>query len=146
MSREDSNENTYLSFSPEVLHALNQNHITIEKLLEKAGVDGLKLVPDPAAAKGQREVLMILLGSAALTAAATPLITNIIKTFVNKPVILQNRALTPILDKNGEVTRDKDGQPVMKWSYTETLDRPETSENLTGVIKATKTGIEIGIG
>ena len=58
MSDRDTQDEVYLSFSSEILRILNTNNLTVEQLLQKAGVAGLSPTLDPASGSGRRDVLM----------------------------------------------------------------------------------------
>ncbi|MBY5609286.1 hypothetical protein [Rhizobium leguminosarum] len=144
-SNQDIDE-VFLSLSPEVQQALNVNGLTLEQVLDRAGVTDLTEVADPAFKPGQRDVFLILIGTAAAVAAATPLITNVVKTLVNKPIVARNCTLAPVFDKDGKPVTDRNGQPLMEWSDTVVIDRPEAGRDFTSKIKTTRDGVEIGIG
>ncbi|MDI7865303.1 hypothetical protein MRS76_25760 [Rhizobiaceae bacterium n13] len=136
----------YVKFSDEVVNAMQENGISVEMVLKAAKVEGLQVVEDPASSSGKRDIFMILLGSAAVVAAATPLITKVIQSILDRPIVTEDIEMTPSLDAGGKVIRDKHHQPVMTWKKSTKIDRGTTSDSLSAKIKADKTGIEIGVG
>ena len=146
MTSQDAQNDTYLLLGLEFLELLSSNGLTIEQVFKAAGVEGLKYATDPAYTDGKREIFMVLIGSAAVISAATPLIANIIQTLVNRPVVTRHRTLTPATDKDGKVLVDRDGQPIMQWSDVVGVDRAPPSKDLSSQIKTKRDGVEINIG
>jgi hypothetical protein len=143
---ERDHDDTYLLLGSDFMSLLSSNGLTLGQVLKTAGIDDLREVPDPAHTEGQREVFMVLIGSAAIVAAVTPLITNVVKTLVNRPVVTRSRTLAPATDKSGKVLVGKDGQPLMQWSDTVAVDRAPPTKEFTSKIKTTKDGVEINVG
>lgn len=136
----------YVIFSEKLMQVLQANSLSPADVLRRAGVSDLNSVPDPTHKEGQRDAFTLLLGSAAVVAAATPLIVRVLDLVVNRPVVIKNRELKPALDGNGDAVRDGKGQIVMTWSEASTVDRGPASPKQTTKIVASAKAIEIGIG
>jgi hypothetical protein len=137
----------YLTVSPEIQKELLKSGMSLDTILQKIHAQGIEKAPDPATLEGARSDFMtICLGSAAVIAAMTPLITNAIATLVHRPVIVRNRELAPALDGSGNAIKDARGQPVMHWRDIATVDRGSTPPNVTSSVKATAQGVEIALG
>lgn len=136
----------YLFFSPELPRLLHDNGMTAEEFLLRAGAAELKATSDPAAASGTREALTIFMGSAALVAAATPLIVKSLKAFLNRPVVHVERELIPVTDGHGDFRRGPGGSIIHQWRERPVLLAPaaQQSEKTQTTIKGL--GIEIKVG
>ncbi|MBB4232166.1 hypothetical protein [Rhizobium mongolense] len=135
----------YLFFSSDILRKLHANNLSPADVLKKAGVHDLKAVSDPAVKAGHRDVMSILIGSSIAVAAATPLITRVLATLINKPVIVYKRELKPALDGRGEVIRDNDGQPIFVWSEASTADRGPGDPKMATKTTITRNGVELSV-
>ena len=54
MAQEQDSDDVYLSLSPAILRILNVNGLTIEQVLDRAGVRNLTPVLDPTSKPGQQ--------------------------------------------------------------------------------------------
>jgi len=108
----------YLYISREVQKLLAENDTDVVELLLQQGFDVKRsLAKDPTQAdvtSESREVLSILIGSAAVIAALTPIISNIVNSLTYKPVVVENMELVPVEDSSGNVVRDAHGEPIME--------------------------------
>lgn len=103
--------------STEIEEALADNGVTIADLLAQQGVPlETEVGSDPASGDdGNKEAVTIILATAGLVMAATPLLKRGIRPLVHKSVVATERVLVPVEDSQGNVVRDAEGQPVLRW-------------------------------
>lgn len=119
-------EQIYVFLSPEVQQVLLDHETDIEELLRRAdSVATVATGSDPAAdSTGKKEPAIILLASAAVIAAATPLLREVIQALAGRHTVLTERRLVAVLDGDGKVVRGSNGDPVLHWEEIE-RDRKE---------------------
>jgi hypothetical protein len=144
---EDQQE-AFVFLSPEMQELLADNQISLQELLRSQGVDAqLKLGQDPAASPvaGHKEPATIIIASAAVIAALTPLLVKAFETLAYKPVVVKEQIVVAVEDSQGNVVRDANGNPVLHWVdrtrviETDTRPRDETSVDIKGPL-----GISVG--
>ena len=129
----------YLFPSPEIEKLFANYETDIFELLKREGLDVSKgYAPNPAAPKGiaEREpVSVIILASAALAAVLTPTINKIISELARKKVLVQETICVPVEDSAGNVIKDTEGQPVVRWieraRFVETTQARATPHEVT---------------
>ena len=108
----------YLLVSSEIQKLLAENDTDVAELLMQQGFDvGRRLAQDPTqvdVTSESREVVTVLIGSAAVIAALTPTISNIVNALTYKSVVVENMELVPVEDSSGNVVRDAHGEPIME--------------------------------
>lgn len=138
----------YLLLSSEVRQLLAKNNVSLADILTRADLDSQEAreVPDPAQQpEGTREAVMIILASAAVIGALTPVVTNIVRAYTNKgPVLVEDSELIPALDGKGNVIRRHDGEPVMIWRRTNRLLSPSI-EPASEKVAIKALGVQISI-
>lgn len=139
-------ESLYLFLSSDVAKLIHDNGMSLEDLLQKAGASDLEKVPDPARKPGQRDAMMIFVGSAIVVASATPLIVRLVEILANRPIVTNRKELSPALDGAGNSIKDAQGDAVMRWTETEVVDRGQRPRETTANVKVGRRGIEIGVG
>ena len=123
---------------------LQANGLTLQQVLTSAEATGLKPVSDPGELGGTREVAMIMMASAALIAAATPLIVNAFKAMTQRPVVVKELELVPLLDGNGDAVKGANGEPIVTWREKHVLLEPKQQASSTAEVKGY--GFEIKLG
>ncbi|WP_175162340.1 hypothetical protein [Achromobacter aegrifaciens] len=113
----DKPEEVYFFLSPEVHRYLADNDISTSWLLKQTGKEiAIRLGENPAPdIRGEKEPATILLASAAVIAAATPILREVLRTFAGRDPVIRERRLVPVADSSGELVRDANGQPVLQW-------------------------------
>ncbi|MBD1806316.1 hypothetical protein H6F98_12755 [Microcoleus sp. FACHB-SPT15] len=103
--------------SPEVEDILADNGINLEDLLKREGCAVKEHKgQDPAKlGSGEKDVAIIILASAALVAALTPILSKAIQSLTYKDVVVYETVLVPVEDSAGNVVRDSSGEPKMQW-------------------------------
>lgn len=127
---------------------LADNQLSLDEMLRRQGADvQIKLGQDPAASSdaGHKEPATIIIASAAVIAALTPLLIKAFETLAYKPVVVTEQVIVPVEDSKGNVVLDANGNPVLHWVdrtrviETDTRPRDETSVDIKGPL-----GISIG--
>lgn len=93
-------DGTYLVLSDDVQRALQANGVSIRDIITQSKLPPAQAqeVSNPAAPEeGAREVVTVILASAAAVAALTPLITRVIGQYLRRPVIVEDAALRSLL-------------------------------------------------
>jgi hypothetical protein len=109
----DDQVEIFLFPSREVREVLADNETDVAELLERNGVRVVqRVVPDPRPVRGAsyREPVTVLLASAALVAALTPILARAIESLSRKRVVVYEEATEPVVDANGNPIRDANGQ------------------------------------
>jgi hypothetical protein len=120
-------ERVFLDLSPEVEQMLVENEIDLEAALRERGLDArLSRAANPAKSSESqtKDVSLVLLASAAVIVAATPLLREIIQTVSRRSVVINHRKLLPVEDSKGNVVQDSTGNPVMQWVDVPTVIAP----------------------
>ena len=101
-------EEVHVFLSPGIKALLAENATDLEGLLRSHGHDvQARLAAGPNASQGEKDVALILVASAAVIAAATPLLTRLLETLGNRPVVVTRKVPRKI--------RTKDGKLKTKW-------------------------------
>lgn len=113
----NSPEETFFFIEPELRQVLTRRGVGLTKLLRQSGIDAeVKFRDDPAPeSDGEKEPATIILASAALLAAATPLLRDFLRNVTGRDVELRERHLLPVEDSNGRPILDSKGKPKLYW-------------------------------
>jgi hypothetical protein len=132
--------------SPEVEDILADNGINFEELLKREGcaVKEHKGQDPVQLGSGEKDVVTIILASAALVAALTPILSKAIQSLTYKDVVVYETVLVPVEDSAGNVVRDSSGQPKMQWIKRSKLLESTRDKGQQG-IKIKALGFEIEI-
>jgi hypothetical protein len=140
----DQNE-TFLFLTPEVERFLSENEFDTKQLLQKSGYKvEVRLGQNPAFdSAGKKEPVTILLASAAVIAALTPAVRELIRNLSGRDVVVRERRLVPVESSKGDVVRDASGAPVLHWVDVVKGLAPDPAPQ---PIKIRGFGIEISFG
>jgi hypothetical protein len=107
----------FLQMTPEVEQLLIENDVSVPDLLRKAGVDvAIAHRTDPASlGNGKKEPAIVLMATAAVVVAASPLIRQIVHNLSGRNVVITERRLIPVEDSSGNIVRDIVGNPILHW-------------------------------
>jgi hypothetical protein len=143
----EGQQEVFVFLSPEIQELLADNQTDLVDLLRQEGVDvrsGFVQDPSSSSDAGHKEPVTVILASAALVLALTPLLTKLIEALSHEAVIVTEQVLVPVEDSQGQIVRDKEGQPVLHWvernRVVESAARPseETAVDIKGY------GISVG--
>lgn len=143
---DDQSDNQLLelrvSVDPAIERLLIDNETDIADLLARNGVAVQRFTGDTGSgsrwvdldASGLKEPVTILLATAAVIAAATPLLGRLLTELSRKSVLVEELVPVPVEDSRGNILTDQDGRPIVRWvprqRFVETTDRPDKSESL----------------
>jgi len=107
----------FIHMNESVRKILVEQGVDVIRELKKQGLDVERsFQADPASGKEtHRDVTLVILASAIAINALATAIAKIIDAHSRKPVITKEIGYGPILDKNGNVVRDENGNPVLGW-------------------------------
>lgn len=135
----------YIEMPPEFELYLAEENLTFNEFLEMENieVDEISQELNPAPEEGQegtRAVLTVLIGTAAVLAAAGNAVSRVMKTRNNRP--RESYRLEEIRDADGNVIIGNDGKPLMK-------KQPillETTKNTTDETEISAAGVVLKWG
>jgi hypothetical protein len=143
----DNQEPIFVFASSEIQDILADNQIDIVDVLRAEGFDlqrSLARNPAQKYGPGYKEPATVILATAALVAALTPVISKLISALAHKAVLVQEMVLTPVLDEQGNVVQDVLGNPVLYWAKkSQILESTEAQETPSILVRGH--GIEINI-
>lgn len=119
---------------PEVEKLLADNEIDLIKELRKRGLDVKGIHEADPAKSGERDLVLVVLASAAASAAVSHGIVQIIDALAaSKGAETIEVTTSPKLDENGNPVKGPDGQPLYNtWSRRE-VRAPISRDHTTGV-------------
>lgn len=135
---------SFLMIGRDLEALLQANGLTFQQVLASAKATDLTPVSDPGVVEGTREIATIMMASAALIAAATPLIVNSFKAMTQRPVVVKEMELVPLLDGNGHAVTGATGEPVVTWREKHVLLEPKQETSPRAEVKGY--GFEIKLG
>jgi hypothetical protein len=140
-----SQDEVFFFLSPELENYLSENDIGARELFQKAGFEtAVRLGEDPAArSTGKKEPATILLASAAVIAAATPIVRELIRNISGREAVVRERRLLPVEDSKGNEVRNTAGEPILHWVDVSKGHAPDQAPQS---IKIKGFGIEISFG
>jgi hypothetical protein len=136
-------EETFLFLAPEVERFFSKNEIDINQLLKKSGQKiEIRLGHNPEK-PGAKEPVTILFASAAVIAALTPILRDLIRNLSGQNVVVRERRLLPVEDSKGNAVRDASGAPILKWVD---VVKGEVPDRAAQPVKIKGLGVEISFG
>jgi len=125
----ENQEPIFVFASPEIQEILTDNQISIVDILRQKGFDvseGFAQDPAQEAGSGYKDPATVILASAGLVAALTPIISQVIATLAHRAVLVREMALLPVVDDQGNVVRDASGEPTLYWApHTRLIESTE---------------------
>lgn len=133
--------------SPEIEELLADNQINLVELLKQEGIQvdkGFAKNPTITAASGQKEPTGVLLGTAAIILALTPILSKTITAVSRKDVVVHELVCVPVEDSNGNVIQDGSGAPVLQWvTQARLLESSNSTDSKTQILLKGPVGFEI---
>lgn len=134
--------------SSEIQELLADNQLDLVELLNQEGVEAEKgLAMNPAAASAnstQKDPAGVILASAALVLAITPLITKILTALSHRNIVVRELVCVPVENSSGEVVRDQDGKPILHWiERSRLLTKSEQLQSSTEISLKGPIGLEV---
>lgn len=116
MPNDDERFEVSFFVDPEIERLLIENGTDVPSLLRREGFDVRQSSGSLAAeSTGEREPVTVLLATAAVIVAMTPILREIIRTLSRRDVMVTERVPVALLDGRGEPIRDGDGRPMVEW-------------------------------
>ncbi len=135
----------YLFLSDDLQKTLAEKEVDLRDLLAETGQPlEIRFGADPAAADaGTKEPATIIVASAAVIAALTPVLIELIRSITRRDPVIRERRLVPVSDGKGNIVSNAAGEPILHWVDVvkgELQERPVTPVRVEGL------GIKIGFG
>lgn len=114
----EKREEVFVFATPEIQALLADNGVDITELLQQDGQDVTKSFsrnPAEGDESGYKEPTTVILASAALVVALTPIVKNLISALTHKKIIVRDVVLVPVEDSKGNIVYDRNGDPVLNW-------------------------------
>jgi hypothetical protein len=128
----------YILLSPEIREFLADNQTSLAELLHEEGVEvEAQIAANPVHQEGgsTKDPVSILVASAAVLAALTPLVSRVLDRFSRKPTVVEEQVLLPVLDGSGAPVTDKDGQPYTYWALRPKVLKDEKPKPMGSIIE-----------
>lgn len=126
----------HVFLSPEVEELLVDNDADLVDLLRREGVEAKRAAPALAAApeEGKKEPVTVILAASALAVSLTPIVKKLISNLSRRPVLVEERVPLAVEDSQGNVVRNAEGVPVVRWvnrkRFVEATAVPDESSSL----------------
>ena len=132
----------YLILTPDLERVFADADVDLNDLIRRAAPDvRIEMGENPAAkVAGQKEVVTILIASAAVIGALTPVLKELIRAATNRPVVATELTPVPLLDREGKPILRPNGEPAVEWARTMRDLNPALGLSIKGL------GIEFSIG
>jgi hypothetical protein len=111
-------EPIYISLSPEVEGFLAENGIDLAEELTKQGLEieaRPGQLPGTVAGGETREVVLVILASAALVGAVSMGISKIIRALSDRGTLVSEGEYVPVTSPSGDVVKDEKGKPILQY-------------------------------
>jgi hypothetical protein len=111
----------YIHFSPEVERDIADNALDIPAVLKTRGLQlQLQRAADPAVRgdNALKDTALVLVATASVIAAATPLLKEVIQAISRRTVLVKDRKTVPVEDSSGNIVTNSNGQPLLQWVET----------------------------
>ena len=140
----------FLFLSPDIQELLIDNEIDLVELLQKEGIELNKSFgkdPTTDAKFGHKDAVTIILASAALVLAITPIISKVIAALSHKKVLVKELVCVPVEDTIGNVVKDSYGEPILQWvERTRLLESSEEMRSNIQISLKGPVGLEVTYG
>jgi hypothetical protein len=114
----ESDQQVFCFLSPEIDALLADNDTSIVELLRHEGLNVSQVSAErwpPTTSLGYKEPVSLIIASAAVAVALTPILTRVIETLSRRPVIVEEQVLIPAEDSKGNVVHDELGKRIIHW-------------------------------
>jgi hypothetical protein len=118
MSTDSRTERLFVFADPAIKAELVGSDTSVADLLKRDGQPvSAGTAADPATDPGvrEKEPVSLLIGTAAVILALTPVVSRVVSTFVRRPVVVTEMVCVPLEDSKGKIVRDNAGNPIMTW-------------------------------
>jgi hypothetical protein len=111
-------QQVFCFLSQEIEALLAENQTDVVELLRHEGLDvskGFAQVLNLRVESGHKEAVSVIVASAAVILALTPVLSRVIEALSHRPVVVEEQVLTPVEDGKGNLVRDEMGKPFLHW-------------------------------
>ena len=133
--------------SPEIEELLADNEINLAELLKQEGIQvdkGFAKDPTITAISGQKDPTGILIGTAAIIFALTPILSKTITAISRKNVVVHELVCVPVEDSKGNVVQDASGAPVLQWvTRARLLESSKSTDSNAQILLKGPVGFEL---
>jgi hypothetical protein len=131
--------------SPEIEQLLADYQTDLVELLRRQDIDVCYgTASDPTAAGFQeKSAPKVIIASAALALSLTPLLSQAIQSIAPKGIVVHEVICIPVEDSQGNVVRDKSGEPVLQWVRRDKLQEFSQQINTTSQVSLKGFGLEV---
>ncbi|WP_334731215.1 hypothetical protein [Nostoc sp.] len=140
----------FLFLSPDIEELLVENQIDLVEFLQQEGIEADQVIakdPTTDAKSGHRDVTTVILASAALVLAITPIISKLIAALCHKKVVVKELICLPVEDSGRNVVRDSFGEPILQWvERARFLESSEKMRSDTQISLKGPVGLEVTYG
>ena len=137
----------FLFTSPDIKEVLADNKIDLVEILKQEGIQlSQEFAKDPTenVKSRDREATAVILASAALILAITPILSKVIAALSHKKVIVKELVCIPVEDSGGNVMKNYHGEPILQWvERTRLLESSEEMRSDTKISLKGPVGLEI---
>jgi len=134
----------FFFISHDIEELLIDNGIDLVEFLQQEGIEvNQDFATDPTtdSKSSYRDPTTIILASAALVLAITPIISKLIAALSHKKVLIKELVLVPVEDSSGNVVKDSYGEPILQW-----IERVRLLESSEKIGSATQISIKGPVG
>ncbi|MFG5380783.1 hypothetical protein [Yoonia sp. R2-816] len=116
----------YVLLGADLSKFLVENDFSVSDLVKKAdSAVEIEVAPNPETQTSPRkEPATIILASAAVVAALTPLLIEVIRNVSRREAVIREKRLVPVEDSNGNHMNDGEGNPILHWVDVVVQDDP----------------------
>lgn len=137
----------FLFLSPDIEELLIDNETDLVELLQQEGIEvnqGFLKDPTKDAQSGHKDPTTVILASAALILAITPIVSKVIAALSHKKVVIKELVCVPVEDSSKNVVRDSSGEPILQWvERTRLLESSQKIELGTQISLKGPVGLEV---
>ncbi|NEP80071.1 MAG: hypothetical protein F6K17_15540 [Okeania sp. SIO3C4] len=134
----------FILTSPDVKELLADNQIDLVEVLQKEGINvSQEFAQDPTVdpKSGHKDVATVIMASAVLILAITPVLSKVIAALSHKKVVVKELVCLPVEDSSGNVVRNSSGEPILQW-----VERTHFLESSTEIESGKKISLKTPVG
>ena len=125
----------FIFTSPEVQDFLDDYGVDLVSLLQEQDVEvNWGMASNPAITDiSEKSASKVILASAALVVALTPLLSQALQSVTPQGVIVEEVRCLPMTDKEGNLIKDPSGKPIMQWVKKEEFQEFSKQNHRVGI-------------
>src|SRR5258708_7895667 len=113
-------ERYHLLLTPDLERLMAEKEVDLNELIRRAAPEVKMEIGQNIAGEteGEKELVTILLASAAVIAALTPTLKELIRAATDRPIVATDMIPVPLLDNTGKPILGSNGEPAVAWAQT----------------------------